>query len=121
MHSIANPYSAHRPSLPAPPLRRWQDKNHFLPDSLHTPLDRLDSSFRPGFMTLDDISNCAISGLRRILIGAAFVLLGVGIGGLTLFRARPPNPWGLFLGLVLVLLGIAYVSSDETISEAIET
>ena len=58
---------------------------------------------------------------QRILICVAFALLGLGIGGLNLFGVRPPNPWGLFVSLVLVLLGTGYILSDGHISEAIGT
>ena len=53
---------------------------------------------------------------RRIILGVLFVLLGITLGGFS-WVYDAVTPLGLALSLLLVLLGIAYIWSDGTISE----
>lgn len=53
---------------------------------------------------------------RRVLLGAVVALLGVALGGVS-WSYNEITPWGIFLSLLLVLLGIAYIWSDGTLSE----
>jgi len=53
---------------------------------------------------------------RRILLGALFALLGIALGGFS-WVYDVITPHGMFLSLLLVLLGIAYIWSDGSLSE----
>jgi ribose/xylose/arabinose/galactoside ABC-type transport system permease subunit len=53
---------------------------------------------------------------RRVLLGVLFAVLGTALNGFS-WMYDAVTPFGLALSLLLVLLGIAYIWSDGTISE----